>query len=156
MRVPRIKKEPKTITVRKCKRFDEKAYLSELNKLQFDKIRNLTEDPDEMWIIWTNWFLNVLNKHAPLSDVKIKGNNLPYITMDVRQMIRQRDYLKKVANKTGSPILRHAFQQIRNKVQYRIRKLRADYYSKTMEQNKGNLRKTWKVLKQALNKDVSC
>ena len=104
MRVPRIKKEPKTITVRKCKRFDEKAYLSELNKLQFDKIRNLTEDPDEMWVIWTNWFLNVLNKHAPLSDVKVKGNNLPYITMDVRQMIRQRDYLKKVANKTGSPI----------------------------------------------------
>ena len=59
-----------------------------------------------------------------------------------------------MANKTGSPILRQAFQQIRNKVQYRIRKLRADYYSKTMEQNKGNLRKTWKVLKQALNKDV--
>ena len=74
--------------------------------------------------------------------------------MDVRQMIRQRDYLKKMANITGSPILRQAFQQIRNKVQYRIRKLRADYYSKTMEQNKGNLRKTWKVLKQALNKDV--
>ena len=154
MRVPRIKKEPKTITVRKCKRFDEKAYLSELNKLQFDKIRNLTEDPDEMWVIWKNWFLNVLKKHAPLSDVKIKGNNLPYITMDVRQMIGQRDYLKKMANKIGSPILRQAFQQIRNKVQYRIRKLRADYYSKTMEQNKGNLRKTWKVLKQASNKDV--
>ena len=69
-------------------------------------------------------------------------------------MIRQRDYLKKIANKTGSLILRQAFQQIKNKVQYRIRKLRADYYSKTMEQNKGNLRKTWKVLKQALNKDV--
>ena len=78
MRVPRIKKEPETITVRKFKRFDEKAYLSELNKLQFDKIRNLIED------IWNNWFLYVLNKHAPLSDVKIKGNNLPYITMDVR------------------------------------------------------------------------
>ena len=59
MRVPRIKKEPKTITVRKCKRFDEKAYLSELNTLQFNKIRNLTEDPDEMWVIWKNWFLNV-------------------------------------------------------------------------------------------------
>ena len=69
-------------------------------------------------------------------------------------MIRQQDYLKKMANKTGSPILRQAFQQIRNKVQYRIRKLRADYYSKAMEQNKGNLQTTWKVLKQALNKDV--
>ena len=154
MRVPRIKKEPKTITVRKCKRFDEKAHLSDLNKLQFDKIRNLTEDPDEMWVIWKNWFLNMLNKHAPLSDVKIEGNNLPYITMHVRQMIRQHYYLKKMTNKARSPILRQAFHQIRNKPQYRIRKLRADYYSKTMEQNKGNILKTWKVLKQALNKDL--
>ena len=59
-----------------------------------------------------------------------------------------------MANKTGFPILRQAFQQIRNKVQYRIRKLRADYYSETIEQNKADLRKTWKVLKQALNKAV--
>ena len=50
--------------------------------------------------------------------------------------------------------MRQPFQQIRNKVQYRIRKLRADYYSKTIEQNKGDIRKIWKVLKQALNKDV--
>ena len=111
MRVPRIKKEPKTITVRKCKRFDEKAYLSELNTLQFDKIRNLTEDPDEMWVIWKNWFLNVLNKHAPLSDVKIKGNNLPYITMDIRQMIRQWDYLKKWQIKPDLPFCDRPFNK---------------------------------------------
>ena len=100
-----------------------------------------------------SWFLDVLNKHAPVSDIMIKGTSLPYITMEIRQMIRQRDYLRKMANKTGSPYLRQAFQQIRNKVTYSIRKARADYYSKTIEENKGDLRKTWKVLKQPINKD---
>ena len=56
-----------------------------------------------MWLIWKTWFLDVLNKHAPVSDITIKGTSLPYITMEIRQMIRQRDYLRKMANKTGSP-----------------------------------------------------
>ena len=97
-----------------------------------------------MWLIWKTWFLDVLNKHAPVPDIMIKGTSLSYITMDVRQMTRQRYYLRKMANKTGSPYLRQAFQQIRNKLTYSIRKARADYCSKTIEENKGDLRKTWK------------
>ena len=86
--------------------------------------------------------------------MKIKGNNLLYITMEVRQMIRQRDYLRKNANKTGSPILRQAFQQFRNKVTYKIKSLRAEYFSESIETNKDDLRKTWKILKQAMGRDV--
>ena len=67
-----------------------------------------------MWLIWKTWSLDVLNKHAPASDITIKGTNFPYITMEIKQMIRQPDYLRKMTNKTGSPYLRQAFQQIRN------------------------------------------
>ena len=88
-----------------------------------------------------------------MSDIMVKGTSLPYITMEIRQMVGQHDYLTKMANKTGSPYLQQAFQQIRNKVTYSIRKARADYYSKTIEENKDGLQKTWKVLKQAINKN---
>ena len=54
-----------------------------------------------MWLIWKT-FLDVLNKHALVSNIKVKGDNLPYITVEVRQLARQRDYLRKKANKTGS------------------------------------------------------
>ena len=84
-----------------------------------------------MWLIWKTWFLDVLNRHAPVSEITIKGISLPYIRMEIRQIIRQHDYLRKMANKTGSPYL-----QIRNKVAHSIRKARADYYSKTIEENK--------------------
>ena len=107
-----------------------------------------------MWTIWKTWFLDVLNGYAPRSDITIEGNNLPYITMEVRQMIRQRDYLRKKANKTGSNILRQAFQQIRNKVTYTIRKLRAEHYSKTLKKNEGDLKETWKILKQTMCTDT--
>ena len=142
-----VKERSKNYKVRKYKNFDERLFTSELRQIHFDEIKNVTNDPNEMWLIWKTWYLAVLNRHAPVSDMKIKGNNLPYITMEVRQMIRQRDYLRKKANKTGSPILRQAFQQIRNKVTYKIRSLRAEYFSKSIETNKDDLRKTWKILK---------
>ena len=145
MCVPKLKRDPKIMKVRKYKKFDERSFTSELRQIHFDEIKNVTNDPNEMWLIWKTWYLEVLNRHAPVSDMKIKGNNLPYITMEVRQMIRQRDYLRKKANKTGSPILRQAFQQIRKKVTYKIRSLRAEYFSKSIETNKDDLRKTWKI-----------
>ena len=73
---------------------------------------------NEMWLIWKTLFLDVLNKDAPITNIKIKGNNLPYITAEVRQLATQRDYLRKKANKTGSKNLLQAFQQIKHKVTY--------------------------------------
>ena len=154
MCVPKLKRDPKIMKARKYKNFDERSFTSELRRIHFDEIKDVTNDPNEMWLIWKTWYLEVLNRHAPVSDMKKKGNNLPYITMEVRQMIRQRDYLRKKANKTGSPILRQAFQQIRNKVTYKIRSLRGEYFSKSIETNKNDLRKTWKILKQAIGRDV--
>ena len=82
------------------------------------------------------------NKHAPLAKIRVKGNNLPYVTTEVRRPIRQRDFLRKEANKTGSNYLRQASQRLTHKVTYMLRKLRSDYYSKQIEENSGNLKRT--------------
>ena len=34
-----------------------------------------------------------------------------------------------------------------------LRKLRSDYYSKQIEENSGDMKRTWKILKQAMNKE---
>ena len=78
-------------------------------------------------------------------------NNLPYITADsVRQLARQRDLSRKKANKTGSKYLRQVFQQIKHKITYKVRKLRSEYYSKKIAENQGDIKATWKVLKEVM------
>ena len=37
---------------------------------------------------------------------------------------------------------------------YSLRNLRRDYYTKKIEENKGNLKNTWKVLKHAIGKET--
>ena len=40
-------------------------------------------------------FSDLLDKHAPITEIKLKGNNLPYITLEMKRLIRTRDHLKK-------------------------------------------------------------
>ena len=68
----------------------------------------------------------------------------------MRRLIRTRGHLKKKANKTRSKYLHQAFQQIRNKATYDIRKIRSDYYSKKIKESSRDMRSTWKILKRSL------
>jgi hypothetical protein len=49
-----------------------------------------------MWEIWKELFLEVLNKHAPLQQKKIRSNKVPWITSKIKN-INTRDKLKRKA-----------------------------------------------------------
>ena len=125
-------------------------FISELKKIPFDQIKLLTNDPNEMWFLWKTIFLDVLNKHTPATEIKIKENSLSCITSDIRRLIRQRDYLKKKANKTTSKYLWQAYQHLRNKVKYSIRTARTNYYSSRFEEHQRDIKNTWKILKEII------
>ena len=76
------------------------------------------------------------------------------MTNDLKSMIRQRDYLKAKAVKTGSIYLYQAFRQIRSRVYSLLKRLRKDYYVKKLDETKGDMKKTWKILKNAMNQDI--
>ena len=139
MRKPKLKLSSKTITARNYKHFDRAAFLNDIKMTHFDQIKSYTSDANEMWALWKKLFLDILNKHAPTMYFKIKGKNMPYITSDLKQMIRQRDYLKAKALKTGSKILHQAFHQIRAKVYYTFNKIRTEYCTKKLNETKGDM-----------------
>ena len=93
----------------------------------------------------------------PTTEFRLKANKIPYIIAQAKQMIRQRDYLRAKASKTGSNIVRQAHNHIRNKVNSTLRKLRKNYYTNRIQINEGNLKNTWKVLKEAIvQNDRTC
>ena len=64
-----------------------------------------------------------------------------------------RNHLKKTANHTGSKYILQAYQQVKSKVSYGIRKLRSEYYTKKIEESTDDLKATWKILKEIINED---
>ena len=92
--------------VRNYKKFDAQEFQDDIEELPLDQIRNVTDNADDMWLIWKAFFLEVSNKHAPKAQIKIQSRRLPYVASDLRKLIRQHDYLRGKANKTGSVYLR--------------------------------------------------
>ena len=144
-RSPKSKFAPRIINIRNQKRFDLRAFQHDiLNNIPFDEIKATCKVVNEIWLQWKTFFLDILDKHMPNIQIKIKGNRIPYVNSDVKEMIRQRDYLRAKANKTGSNILRQASYHLRNKVNYTMKQLRKNYYTNKIEENRDNLKKTCK------------
>ena len=108
MRVPRIKKQPKIIKVRKFQKLDNESFVKDFSSLNLNEIKNFTTDPNYMWLLWRKMFLGLLGKHAPITEIKLKGNNLRYIMLEMRKLIGTRDHLKKKVNQTGSKYFHQA------------------------------------------------
>ena len=140
--------------MRNFKRFEEEGFRCDLLGIPFSDIKATASDANELWNIWKNFFLAVLSKHAPPATLSIKGRQLPYLTSEIKQLRRQRDYIKKSAIKTDSIYLWQTFRQLRIKVICSLRNLRHDYYTKKIEENKGNLKNTWKILKHVIGKET--
>ena len=58
-----------------------------------DEVKYISSDANEMWNLWNRFFLYILNKHAPITNIQVKGSKIPYVTSELKAMIRQRDYL---------------------------------------------------------------
>ena len=56
MKIPRVKKSPLVRKVRKFKKFDNDSFLKELSMVNFDEIKNVTSDPNQIWLLWKNLF----------------------------------------------------------------------------------------------------
>ena len=127
----------------------------EVDNISFDTIRDVSSDVNELWQTWLDFFLAILNKHSPIVTLKIRGKTAPYVMSEIRKMIRQRDFLKEKANKTGSKYLWQAYQQLRNKVGCRLQKSKQEYFTKKIEDSRGTLKSTWKILRQVTGKGNS-
>ena len=55
------------------KNFNEKKFIDELLNQHWDYVYFFGDDPNAMWEIWKELFLEVLDKHAPLQQKKVRS-----------------------------------------------------------------------------------
>ena len=84
MRRPKLRLPPKTISVRNFKHFDRNEFLDDLKLADFDEIKNYSNDANEMWLLWKSLYIDILNKHEPVTNIRLKGSTLPYMTKDLK------------------------------------------------------------------------
>lgn len=142
-----------------------------LNKLKNDlEIANVSEllrsdvsDPNINYDILEGILLKLMEKHMPLKAVKFnkhKHKKSPWITYGIIKSIKKRDKLyaslksipsnspdynvKKINLKTFNSILRKS-----------IKLAKKTYYYSTLEKNKQDMKQTWNVIKDLLNRNTN-
>ena len=109
------------------------------------------DDPNEMWDIWKSLFLEVVNKPAPISKRKVKSKSLPWITAELKQKMRKRDFFKNQAVKQNSHQAQNG-KKARNEVNASIREDRANFFNDSIKKHSGNLKETWNVMNSSLGR----
>ena len=145
------RKNPKYVETRNFKHFKANSFKIDLINAQWPVINRIS-CVNEAWGKWKSVFLNILNKHAPKRIIRVRNKPAPWLNTKVRQLMLNRDYLKKKAVKTGSQNDWLSFKKVRNRVNYAIKREKSSFYRNKLNANLGNPKSTWKTLNDLMGK----
>ena len=90
----------------------------------------------------------IVDKHIPFQSKRVKKPSQPaWMTKEIVQSIRQRDDLLVKARKSDNPVDWANYSQAKNRTTNLIRKSKRKYFREKIDENKGNSRGIWKVLR---------
>ena len=92
-----LRLKPKIIRYRNFKKFDEAGFICDVKKFKFYIDSN---DPDEIYEHLVKHFRTIVDKHAPLKQKTVRGNDAPFMNNTLKKAIYKRSRLKNIYNKT--------------------------------------------------------
>ena len=86
----------------------------------------------------------IIDEMCPLKLFKIKQEKEPWISNQLIELIKDKDYALKRAKKSKDPLLWAESKRLRNNCTKKLRDARADYIKDNLDNNTGNQKKFWK------------
>ena len=132
--------------------YDE--YRNKLQTTEWDELINDNITVDQCVTNVTNKIIKVAEETIPNKIIKVNKNDLPWITNEIKQMIRKRNRIRKKAKKSNNPMHWYKFRQIRNKIVNKLKSAKDKHYDKTtqkIETQQFCSKDWWKMVKE-----VSC
>ena len=86
------------------------------------------DNPNSCWHLWKSFYLQTLDRHAPFRCMRTRGNSLPWITPNIKNLMRARDFHKKKAVKFNSQLHWAKYKDTRNKVNSELYKAKKSYF----------------------------
>ena len=108
------------------------------------------EGINEAVFAWTKLFNDVAEIHASIKKRRVRGHCTPWMTSEVSELMKERDFHRRKTYGSKSGYHWNKFRNYRNLVRKGIKKAKSDYYTKLIEESKGNSLKLWSVVKQVL------
>ena len=145
-------KDHKTIKMRRMNSFNEQMLLNDVASINWLRALCQTDDINILVSNWSNLFSSVIEKHAPVQEMRVSDKNCSWVNADRRTLIRSRDKLKLAASENKSKLLMSSYRHLRNKVNSLKTKLKRQYFATSVSKFKGNMKESWKSINLRFNK----
>ena len=144
---------PKIIHKRMYRKFVEKSFLNDLEKVDWNPVLE-AYDIDNALDSFTKIFSSACDKHAPIKKITVRKNKAPWLDEEVRKSIKDRDLLKKLAVEEGSMDTWKQYRSLRNKITKMNRQKKKQYYKNKVRECNNDSKKLWNTLNEAMGRDT--
>ena len=134
---------------RSYKHFDKDKFRNELLATDWNEFYNLT-DPGEAWNAILDTINPILDSMCPLRSFRIKNYRPEWMTDELIEQIKDRDYFYKKAKSKGNQDDWNIARHLRNTTNTNIRGAKKDFILTQLRNNSSDAKKFWKTIHEVI------
>ena len=100
-------------------------------------------------------FLDVLDQHAPIKRIKIKSRSNPFVTPEIKQLMKIRDRWHRKAIQTNDKLCWNGYRFSRQEVKRELRLAEKIHVRNEIANSRGNTNATWKILNRCVSRGTA-
>ncbi|XP_011686376.1 PREDICTED: uncharacterized protein LOC105449078 [Wasmannia auropunctata] len=135
----------RTIKVRDFKDFNVDSFINELNACNWSEVYQ-TNDIDGKMELFNNFLMHCYDRHAPLKTIQHKHLPGPWLTTDIKAIMRERDLARRRWRRHKTDINYELYKTLRNRARMLVRAAKSAYYNKILDDTRES-RALWKRLR---------
>ena len=143
-----------SFTGRSYRNFNKETFNEALLKLDWEYFYSIL-DPEEAWSYIISNTETILDGMCPLREFRIKNYRPDWMTDELIEQTKDRDYFYHKAKLTGDVDAWNIAKFLRNVTNSNIRQAKRDFVLEELKQNERNPRKFWKVIRGVIPSDKS-
>ena len=126
----------------------------DLQTISWENVYNLS-NPNDQYHCFSELFSYLYDKHFPKQRFRVRPRRKPWLTNSLINCCRKKNNLYKIylAKKDNDSEIK--YKSYKNKLTKILRQAETQYYSEELNSVKGDIKNTWRVLKNVINKNVS-
>ena len=134
---------------RSYRNFDLPVFQEKLIDYDWEEFYRAT-DPNEAWDCLLTRLMLILDEMCPVRTFLIKNYRPAWITAELIEQIKDRDYFYKKAKSSGEEDDWNIAKFLRNKTNANIRQAKRDFVLEELDNCQANCKKFWKVIKSVV------
>ena len=131
--------------------YNAERFCKDLTSVPFHVI-SIFDDFDDQVDTFNALFTDILDDHATIKRVKIKARPNPFVTTEIRQLMKTRDQWHKSAIKSNDRLHWNAYRFFRQEVKRELRFAEKTHVRSELLKCNGNTNARWKIINNCLSR----